>query len=400
MLKKLRSKFVWITMGIVLAMLLVIFIMVYQLTAHNLQSQADDILDRLSETVQDPTAVFEKQNVELPYVMIRISPMGEIVASGMTSYDLTDQQLVREWVKEILAHKNPQGVLTEHSMRYSLVSRKGTTCIVMVDVSSHSKTLDSLIYTSLGIGGASLIAFLIISVMLARWAVKPVEKAWQAQKQFVSDASHELKTPLTVIISNAELLQAEDCSLEARLRYAENIQVVSGQMRNLTQGLLELARVDNGQVQKNFELVDFSDLVTDVILPFEPLFYEQGLMLQSQIAQDVQLSGSPIYLRQVVDVLLDNALKYAESGIVDVKLEKYGKGYCLLSVASPGAPIPQEEQEKIFERFYRSDRARTRTGSFGLGLAIAQSVVQEHKGRIWVQSNATGNCFYVQLPIV
>ena len=315
-------------------------------------------------------------------------------------FDLTDKQLVREWVKEILEHKNPQGVLTEHSMRYSLVSRKGTTCIVMVDVSSHAKTLDSLIYTSLGIGGASLIAFLIISVMLARWAVKPVEKAWQAQKQFVSDASHELKTPLTVIISNAELLQAEDCSLEARLRYAENIQVVSGQMRNLTQGLLELARVDNGQVQKNFELVDFSDLVTDVILPFEPLFYEQGLMLQSQIARDVQLSGSPIYLRQVVDVLLDNALKYAESGIVDVKLEKYGKGYCLLSVASPGAPIPQEEQEKIFERFYRSDRARTRTGSFGLGLAIAQSVVQEHKGRIWVQSNATGNCFYVQLPIV
>ncbi len=399
MLRKLRGKFVWITMCIVLAMLLVIFTMVYQLTARDLRRQSDSILKELAKTAQDPVAIYEKQDVALPYVMIRLSPLGEIVASGMTSYDLTDDQLLRQWVQQVYSQRQTQGQLEEYSMRYYRVSRLGAECIVMVDVSSHAQTLHSLIFTSLGIGAVSMIAFLIISILLARWAVKPVEQAWQAQKQFVSDASHELKTPLTVIISNAELLQDNDCSEEDRMRYARNIGVVSGQMRSLTQGLLELARVDNGQVRKNFEDLDFSTLVADAILPFEPLFFENNLLLQSSIQPQIRLVGSQTYLRQVVDILLDNALKYASPGIVDVKLERYGRAHCLLSVASPGKPISGEEQEKIFERFYRSDKARTGNGSFGLGLSIAKSAVQEHKGRIWVQSNETGNCFFVQLPL-
>ena len=399
MLRKLRGKFVWITMCIVLAMLLVIFTMVYQLTARDLRRQADSMLKQLAKTAQEPAAIYEKQDVALPYVMIRLSPLGDIVASGMTSYDLTDEQLLRQWVQQVYSQRQTQGQLEEYSMRYHRVSRLGSECIVMVDVSSHAQTLHSLIFTSLGIGAVSMIAFLIISILLARWAVKPVEQAWQAQKQFVSDASHELKTPLTVIISNAELLQDNDCSEEDRMRYARNIGVVSGQMRSLTQGLLELARVDNGQVRKNFEDLDFSTLVADAILPFEPLFFENNLQLQSSIQPQIRLMGSSIYLRQVVDILLDNALKYASPGIVDVKLERCGRANCLLSVASPGKPISGEEQEKIFERFYRSDKARTGNGSFGLGLSIAKSAVQEHKGRIWVQSNATGNCFYVLLPM-
>ena len=144
--------------------------------------------------------------------------------------------------------------------------------------------------------------------------------------------------------------------------------------------------------------MDYSKLVADALLPFEPVLYEKGLMLQSSLAQGITLTGSEQYLHQLVDILLDNAGKYSAPGIVTVALQRQGRGQCLLTVANPGEPIPTEDLKRIFERFYRTDKARSRTGSFGLGLAIAQSVVQEHGGRIWAESNATGNRFCVMLP--
>lgn len=398
MLKKLRGKFIWITMCIVTAMLLVIFTLVYQFTAKNLNEQADGILRNLSQSATKPTAIFEKQDVSLPYILIQVSSRGEIIASGVTGYDVTDKAFLQELILQVYDQNATQGDLPQYSLRYYRSFDRGTEYIALVDISSHQETLQSLVYTSIGIGIACILAFFVISFLLARWAVRPVEQAWQTQKQFVSDASHELKTPLTVIMSNAELLQETEDSQETK-RYGQNIQVMAKQMRSLTQGLLELARVDNGQVKKNFTQLDFSRLVTDALLPFEPAFFEQGLQLESAIAPGVTLTGSAQYLQQVVDILLDNALKYSDPGIVEVKLQMVSRNQCLLSVSNPGQPIAPEEQGKIFERFYRSDKARTRTGSFGLGLAIAKSAVEDHNGKIWVQSNQTGNCFYVLLPL-
>lgn len=398
MLKKLRSKFIWITICIVTAMLLVIFTLVYQLTARNLNEQADGMLRNLAQSATKPATIYEKQEVGLPYILIQISPRGEVIASGVTGYDVTDQSFLAELIRSVYSQDTTQGDISQYSLRYYRIYDRGTEYIAMVDISSQQQTLRSLIYTSIGIGIACILAFLVISFLLARWAIRPVEHAWQAQKQFVSDASHELKTPLTVIMSNAELLQETQDSDEYK-RYGQNIQVMAVQMRSLTQGLLELARVDNGQVKKNFAQLDFSRLVTHALLPFEPAFFEQGLQLESTVTPDISLMGSEQYLQQVVDILLDNALKYSDQGIVEVKLQLTGRNQCLLSVSNPGMPIAEQEQEKIFERFYRSDKARTRTGSFGLGLAIAKSIVEDHNGKIWVQSNQTGNCFYVLLPI-
>ena len=169
------------------------------------------------------------------------------------------------------------------------------------------------------------------------------------------------------------------------------------QMRALVENLLDLARADNGQVQKAFEELDLSGCVVNAALPFEALYYEKNLQLQTVIEPDIRVTGSESHLRQVVDILLDNAGKYATPGIVNLRLEKRGRR-CLLSVSNPGTPIPQEELESIFERFYRVDKARSSDGSFGLGLSIAKAIVEEHKGKIWAISNQTGNCFFVELP--
>ena len=397
MLKQLRRKFILITMAVVLIMLTVIFGMVFSFTKADMDAQNQATMQRLSQIASRPVDLDQlPKDVRTPWFALRVSG-GIISAVGYTGYDLNDEVFLNQMLKAVLLQEAEEGVLDAYELMYRVSSNKQVTTIVFLDISGYWASLRSLIESCLGIGAVSLAAFWVIIFFLARWAVKPVQTAWDQQRQFVSDASHELKTPLTVIMSNAELLQDGPDNPETTGRYAQNILTMSHQMRGLVEGLLELTRVDNGQVKNAFERIDFSDLTQQSLLEFEPVLFERGLTLESSIQPDIHLTGSSRYLKQVADILLDNAGKYSDPGVVDVQLVKQGK-ICLLSVANPGAPIPEQEQEKIFNRFYRADQARSRTGSYGLGLSIAKSVVEEHGGKIWVASNATGNCFCVQLP--
>ena len=222
--------------------------------------------------------------------------------------------------------------------------------------------------------------------------------AWDQQRQFVADASHELKTPLSVIMANAELMQGEDLVEEDRINYSGNILSTTYQMRSLVENMLEMARVDNGTVKMNFDIVDFSQLVSDAALSFQLLYEEKGMGLRCAVPDGVQLYGSEQHLYQVMDVLLDNALKYSAPGsMVSVDMIGMGKT-CVLSVESSGEPISGEDLKNIFKRFYRADKARSMNGSYGLGLAIAESIVEAHKGKIWAESENGCNTFFVQLP--
>ena len=141
-------------------------------------------------------------------------------------------------------------------------------------------------------------------------------------------------------------------------------------------------------------------MVADALLPFEPVFFEQGLELSSQIDDGITVHGDPGRLKEVLDILLDNARKYTEpSGTVSVYLERWGHYRCRLTVSNPGTPLSEAEQKDIFKRFYRADPARSRNGSFGLGLAIAKCITAEHHGRIWAESIGGYNHFFVELPI-
>lgn len=398
MLKKLRLKFILITMGIVATMLVVIFSTVYHFTKSDLEKQSISMLSRLSQSPQQPVGMWQ-EDIQLPHFMIHINPDGDITTSGHTYYDLNDEAFIQELIQQVYAAREHTGVISGYDLRYARVTGKGSQRLIFLDVSSQRAALSALVQVSLLIGVGSLIVFLGISIFLARWAVKPVEKAWQQQRQFVSDASHELKTPLTVIMSNAELLQSDSFDQAERGQFAQNILTMSQRMRSLVDGMLELARADNGQKQNTYERLDYSKLVSDVLLPFEPVLFERGLLLESAVESGIAVTGSAQHLQQVVGVLLDNAAKYAQPGVVSVSLQRQGRNQCLLSVSNPGQPIAQEDLERIFLRFYRGDQSRTGTGSYGLGLSIARSIVQDHRGKIWAESNDTGNCFFVQLPL-
>lgn len=401
MLKKLRLKFIAINMGIVMAMLLVIFATVFHFTKSDLDRQSDSMLQTLTESAWQPGGFRDPgREVQLPYFVIQIHLNGDLQAIGRTYYDLTDENFLKELVTQVYSANKAQGEIPQYSLRYKTFSYMGTQKIIFLDISSQDAALSSLIQSSLLIGVASMIVFLVISILLARWSVKPVETAWIKQRQFVSDASHELKTPLAVILNHAELLSAPGYDEHSKTQFSQNIITMIHRMRALVEGMLDLARADNGKLQQSFETLDMSKLTEVALLPFEPILFEKGITLNSQIAPEIQIKGSESHLQQLIGILLDNAGKYAVPGIVNVTLSKLGRGSCLLIVANPGEPIPKEELEKIFDRFYRTNTSRTGEGSFGLGLSIAQSIVQNHGGKIWAESNPTGNCFFVQLPML
>lgn len=398
MIKKLRKRFVIINMAIITGMLLVIFGLVIHFTNQNLDNQSNAMLQNLAQSALDPSN--PKRDVPLPYFTLTFNTRGEIMAAGKTNLDITNPKFIDRLMREIEEINRHTGYIEEYDLKYTVVTSHTLQVVAFLDVSSHRSTMFSLVQSSLITAAAALAVFTLISILLARWTVRPVEQAWNQQKQFISDASHELKTPLTVIMSNAELLHSAENADENQLQYSGNILSGSAQMRHLIEGMLELARADNGQIQTNFEKVNFSKLVSDSVLPFEPVFFENDMLLQYSIAPDIQVKGSSQYLRQLTDILLDNAQKYSAPGIVTLHLTRQAQNTCLLSVANPGNPIPEAELEAIFQRFYRTDSARTNTGSFGLGLSIAQRITQEHGGKIWAESNETGNCFFVLLPCI
>ena len=401
MIKRLRFKFVCINMTIVTVMLLVIFGMVLHFTRGSLEAQSIQMMQRVSENHFQMGRPGEfSDDVQLPYFFVNIGPLGEIMAGGGGYYDLSDEEAIQQIIQLAWNTDEQMGVLDEYNLRFSKSTTPFGYKLVFVDISAELATMRGLIKTCLLIGVISFTLFFAVSVLLARWAIQPVETAWNQQRQFVADASHELKTPLTVIMTNAELLQSPEYDDRERGRFAESILTMSHQMRGLVESLLELARVDNGASKMVFSELDFSELVSDGLLPFEPVYFEKELLLESQIQEGLRVKGSQAHLRQVLDILLDNAAKYSSpNGTVVVKAVRQGN-HCLLSVTSPGDAISKEDLKNIFKRFYRIDKVRSMNHSYGLGLSIADSIVKEHGGKIWAESSGGINTFFVQLNIV
>ncbi|MCC8121589.1 MAG: HAMP domain-containing histidine kinase [Oscillospiraceae bacterium] len=398
MIKRLRLKIIVTIMTMVTITLCAIFGLIYYFTQSNLQNESLNMLQSLASNSFAPGLGTEQ--VRLPYFTVELTRRGDILTYE-NGYDLSDEELLDQLIQLSTSSDSQTGTIREYALRYYRTETPGGQLLIFADISSELSSLSSLLRTCLLLGVLSFLVFLAISILLARWVVKPVERAWDQQRQFVADASHELKTPLTVIMTNSELLQSQEFDEDSRQQFSANILTMAQQMRRLVEQLLELARLDNAQLgQSANATLSFSELVSDAVMPFEPVFFEQGLTLTCQIDEGCTLRGSESHLRQVVDVLLDNAQKYAfPNPEVSLILKKHGLGRCLLSVANQGEDIAPEDLVNIFRRFYRGDQARSRTGSFGLGLPIAQRIVQEHHGRIWAESCQGLNTFFVELPL-
>ena len=399
MIRKLQIKFVAINMTMITVMLCIIFGLVYTFTQSNLEAESIRMMKAIAaEPFQLGRPNDPSSDVRLPYFTLQLNIKGELVSTGGGYYDLSDQEFLTDLIKESAGSRRESGVIKAHNLRFCRVERPQGTILVFSDISSESSTLSALVRNSVIIGIFAFLAFLAISIFLSRWAVKPVALAWLQQKRFVADASHELKTPLTVIMVNAELLQGKGYDGAEREAFSQSILLMSRQMKLLVEKMLELAKSDAGQMKQQMRSVDLSKAVLDTAISFEGVFIERGLTIESSIEPGIIIQGSEQALRQVVDILLDNAQKYSfPSGKTAVRLYSSGHGKCRLSVSNPGAEIPQEDLKKLFQRFYRMDEARSRNGSFGLGLSIAESIVTQHRGKIWAESKDGLNTVVVEL---
>lgn len=404
MLRKLKLKFIIVIMSIVTVIFAAAFGLVMHLTQQNYERESVQMMRGIAFRPPQPAQFRapddrpddDNNNIRLPFFTVRIMRGGEIEAFG-DYYDLSDKEKLKKLVDEVRSQKKDVGILKDYDLRYMKNEEGGRNTYVFADISSEKAMLRGLVRNSVVIGLIGFAIFLVISIILAEWVTKPVQKTWNEQKQFIADASHELKTPITVIMTNAEMLEESGSNGTDRAVFAKNILSTSKRMRGLVESLLELARLDNNRKKTEMERLDYSRLVNDCLLPFEPMFYENDIDLLVNISDNIFVNGNKDKLRQVITILLDNALKYDDPQYpVSVEL-KVQSGQCILSVYGRGEPLSKEDCKNIFKRFYRVDKARSDGQSYGLGLSIAESIINEHKGRIWAESRDDTNYFYVSL---
>ena len=412
MIRSLKRKFVIISMSFVLVVLLAVFTTLCGTTSASQQQNASRSLNTLLMRRDDSPPNFEIQKPNAPnesapqrntdlvagFVVTLDSDGGvtDISTSSVTVSDETAATLAAQ----VLSGDAASGMIRSYSLRYLVVVENGVTRIAFLDASSDITAMSELIITSLLVGALALLAFFFASLFLANLALKPVEVAWNRQKQFVADASHELKTPLTVILANQKILLSHASHTVAQERqWIENTQSEGSRMKSLIEDLLFLAKTDAGKSKETLNEVSLSDIAQGTLLSFASLAFEAGVSLDDDIQPDVRLTGNEPQLRRLCGILLDNAVKYADAkGSVRVELRADGAN-ARLCVFNSGAPIPESELTHLFERFYRVDRARS-AGGFGLGLSIADSIVRTHGGRISVASSAAaGTVFTVTLPL-
>ncbi len=410
MIVKLRRKFILILMSVVSLILLLVFLSMLLSTWNNTKNMSENMLrqaiamahatqgmpPRGGEWAGGPDILPPKGR--LPVLVAELDPNGNIIILDNQLYYMEGEEVAAA-VDAALREKRLGGILTKSNLRY--LKSQDDSCVALTDASFEQEILNRLVLHCLLIGTGALLAFFFVSLHLSRWAVRPVELSWQRQRQFVADASHELKTPLTVILSNAEMLKGgRDSNQETDARRLEHIHAEALRMKGLVESLLTLAKADSLEEARVFAPVNFSLLLTKSLLTFEPLVYDEGKTLTWKAEENLTVSGDEERLGQLVSILLDNARKYAKpTGTIAVTLRVGERGSLLLTVFNQGDPIPKEELQQIFLRFYRVDKARSGEGSFGLGLSIARIIVSDYGGKIWAESGEEGNSFHITLPL-
>ncbi|HIW72912.1 MAG TPA: HAMP domain-containing histidine kinase [Firmicutes bacterium] len=327
------------------------------------------------------------------FYSVLMSKDGQVLKVDTADRSTFDEEALASLAGEIVESGRSRG--REKNLIYQMADKGDYVLVAFLDNTMMLESASTLISYTLIFGGAALVLLFFLARYLADRIVSPLEESYQRQKQFVSDAGHELKTPVAVVNANLELLSREI----GENPWLSNIQYENERMSALIIQLLELARAEN--VTPPMETLDLSRLVCGETLPFETVAYENGLALLSGIAENVFVQGNSVQLKQLTSILLDNAIRHSDRGKEVFLSLKAEKNHAVLSVVNDGEAIPPEDRKRLFERFYRTDTARTGEGRhYGLGLAIAKAIVSAHKGSIDVQCHDGKVEFTARLPLL
>ena len=391
MIQKLSKRIFFLTiisLSIVVVGIIVLFgVLNYRNTINTASIMMDRVGNRdLRKNPNDETPV-QKINIEgLYYVQIEEGTVKEISSENAQ---------IEEYALKVSQGKSDEGIIGNYV--YKIRRGKGTTAdITFMENEEAISNAKKVVFISIIALIISVIIIYIIAKKVAEFMVKPVKETFEKQKQFISDASHELKTPLAVVEANADVLENE-IGANKWLKYIQN-EVQS--MDKLVNELLLLAKIENVDILQEKNVFDLSKETEIIVSMFESMAYEKEVVLSTEIKENIMLNGSKEDIEHILSTLLDNAIKHTEKGNKVIASLNSEKNTIIIQVKNQGKEIPKEERENIFERFYRIDKSRNRKEKrYGLGLAIAKGIVEKYDGHISVLYKDGFTIFKVELPI-
>lgn len=397
MIKTLRRKFIAITMCSVVAVLGIIMGIINIANFYDINSHANELLGVLSEndgSFPKPDDLphgktpppFREMSPEAPFetryftVVMRADKAVASVNTGRIAAISTET--AAEYATELNSAGKTSGFLD--SYKYLAIPFKDGIMYIFLDCGRELSTFYSFLLTSCLVSVFGILAVFILVVFFSKLAIRPVVESYEKQKRFITDASHEIKTPLTIIDAGTEVIEMETGENQWTLSIKNQVKRLS----SLTEKLVFLSRMDEEGV--SLQLTDFSlsDAALETAQPFETVAEAQGKALRLEIEGQVSFHGEEALIRQLLSLLLDNAMKYSdESGQISLCLKKAGKGI-EIAVANTTHQIERGKLDILFERFYRPDSSRSsQTGGHGIGLSVAKSIVTAHKGKISARSD-------------
>lgn len=400
-MNKLKSKVFWVIFIILsvfsIAIIGVSNVQSYRQEYHETASKFENVSEK--RTPDDDGKNPPPQN-DLPDSSIRFADavvytvvLGDgnsiLEISNHTNNSVTDTE-IKQVAQDILSSGNSgTNVGNLYFQKYSYCLKDNLSLTIIDNSTTNSKLMRQLILSLAMLLGIEII-ILFISKRLTVWIIKPVRESFEKQKQFIADASHELKTPLAVIMASSDALEAEP----QEQKWLANIKSESEKMNKLITSLLDLAQSDDYTDKLELEECNLSKLTESSVLPFEGIMFEKSLTLDYDIDDDIKIKADSEKIKQLIGIIIDNAISHSRKNEqVFVSLKK-AEQTATLEITNTGDPIAPGDEEKIFERFYRGDKSRNRDGNrYGLGLAIAKNIVTAHGGKISARSNGDKTTF-------
>ena len=394
MIKKLRIKLILVSMLSLLAVLLAIVGGINLMNVHRMIGEADGVLDILAENdsrlpmqeeFAEPENGPEYASPEVPYesryFYVLLDEEADVIATNIEKIAAVDQETAVEYAQAALDSGADRGFVGEY--RYTMQEEDSGIRISFLDCGRRIGMCRVFALNSLWISLLGMLAVFLLMMLASGRIIKPVSDSYERQKQFITDAGHEIKTPLAIIDADAGLIEMENGPNE----WLRDIQTQVRRLTGLTNDLIYLARTEEAQGRQ--EMLDFplSDMVEEQICSFQALAIQNNRKFVSYIQPMLTLHGDEKMISQLVSILLDNAVKYSDAGgEIRVMLEKQGRTVHL-SVFNTVESISPQELAHLFDRFYRTDRSRnSKTGGYGIGLSIASAVAAAHKGKILASS--------------
>ncbi|HIV03008.1 MAG TPA: GHKL domain-containing protein [Candidatus Aphodoplasma excrementigallinarum] len=398
MIKKLRRKFVVIAMSSLLIILIIIIGIINGINFYQINGRADHLLQILSENdgvfprseprrEKSPPPQFgqnwqmtEETPFETRYFSAKADGDGNILQADTSHIAAVTEEEALAYAQQALEQGNQTGYLQQY--KYQVTQQDTETLIVFIDRSSQLEGGLSFLLVSCFVGAAALLVMLFFVSVFSKWAIRPVAESMEKQKQFITDAGHELKTPLSIIAANADVLELQSGSSE----WLDSIRGQISRLNKLVNDMLTLSKMDEEGAAPPLTQLDVSAAVRQAAEPFAALAEANGKTLEINIQPNLSINGNAEQLRQLVSILLDNAVKYAAAGSkIQLTLAESGR-YVRLDVRNVCDAVPQGDLRRLFDRFYRVEQSRSRqTGGYGIGLSVAQAIVRGHKGKISTQ---------------